>query len=599
MFEKIFKKRDTRGITLIALVITIIVLLILAGVVVNSIMSQDSAPEKAAQSRIENDKGAARDAATIKAVEYVQEYYDQKHVQGSEGLLNMTEGKYVAQAIHNQIEGDYIFIVEGTILKVFSVDADVSKDKPIVGGMINDDGTITWMDEEQMTSNLTAEERTALAANGMAELTESQITNNNLINNENIKAVLTGQVPVPVGYTYVEGTSTTKNTTPTSWGVVVEDENHNEWVWVPVADASEMYDEIEPTQIGKIKQEESDTEIAEEKHGIKLASIYGIESLFKVADSSSESESEEARSVIITIKYYKDGKYNTVDYITKLQGEQLAESDIDINKYEGYKARIEQSLPVTVKNDMTINVYCTCEAKEITTNKKSKSEIISGITRGTPGSKDWSEPALVPSDDLNSTHYTQAGFSTAKEMADAFVKDYNDMIASVEKYGGYYIGRYELSGSVENPTLKSGGTVLTATNWYQHYKACRNIKANNTSVVSTMIFGCQWDMMCKWTQESGDMKSYSTHNPDKRTGWFVKSGVDSNDKINNIYDTEGNYREKTQEARCGYYSNSDFRTVRGGICYAGYDSPISYRHIDSPDDSNSREETSRPSLYIK
>ena len=55
-----------------------------------------------------------------------------------------------------------------------------------------------------------------------------------LNNNPNVRAVLTGQVPLPTGYTYVEGTSTSEATTPTSWGVVVKDGSDNEWVWVPV-----------------------------------------------------------------------------------------------------------------------------------------------------------------------------------------------------------------------------------------------------------------------------------------------------------------------------------------------------------------------------
>ena len=100
------KLKENKAITLIALVITIIVLLILAGVAINSIMGQDSAPQKAADARMENDKGAARDAATIKAAEYVQKYYDEKNVQGNEELVNITAGEYVAQEMNNKTEGD-------------------------------------------------------------------------------------------------------------------------------------------------------------------------------------------------------------------------------------------------------------------------------------------------------------------------------------------------------------------------------------------------------------------------------------------------------------------------------------------------------------
>ena len=88
----------------------------------------------------------------------------------------------------------------------------------------------------------------------------------------------------------------------------------------------------------------------------------------------------------------------------------------------------------------------------VTTNKYSKSDIISGLTRTTPGTtSDLREPDLVIGDDSESYdskpkyYNTILGFSSKEKMAEAFVADYNEMIASIEKYGGFYIGRYELS----------------------------------------------------------------------------------------------------------------------------------------------------------
>ena len=56
------------------------------------------------------------------------------------------------------------------------------------------------------TSNLTDGEKTKLASNGIAELTGDAITNDNLKDTTKIKAVITGQVPIPVEATYEEGT---------------------------------------------------------------------------------------------------------------------------------------------------------------------------------------------------------------------------------------------------------------------------------------------------------------------------------------------------------------------------------------------------------
>ena len=77
--KKICFKKE-KGITLIALVITIIVLLILAGVTIAAITSNESAPNKAVQARKENQRGAAKDAASLLVAEKMQGYYEDKYV---------------------------------------------------------------------------------------------------------------------------------------------------------------------------------------------------------------------------------------------------------------------------------------------------------------------------------------------------------------------------------------------------------------------------------------------------------------------------------------------------------------------------------------
>lgn len=51
--------------------------------------------EKAQQARRENDIGAAKDAASLKATSLIQEYMDKKYVQ-NDSLNGKTTGQYVA-----------------------------------------------------------------------------------------------------------------------------------------------------------------------------------------------------------------------------------------------------------------------------------------------------------------------------------------------------------------------------------------------------------------------------------------------------------------------------------------------------------------------
>ena len=233
----------------------------------------------------------------------------------------------------------------------------------------------------------------------------------------------------------------------------------------------------------------------------------------------------------------------------------------------------------------------------VTTNKYSKSDIISGLTRTTPGTtSDFREPDLVVGN--NGTSYdakeafykTILGFSSKEKMAEAFVADYNEMIASIEKYGGFYIGRYELSGTVTEPTEKPGKT-LTKTDWYNLYNACRSSKLQASDKVKTqMIWGCQWDVTCNFIANKGDKKSitdsrswgnYTDSMEPANTGNYVEESAKntgSNEawKANNIYDLAGNYEEWTQEAKSTYQ-----RACRGSCCReSGTNKPVSYRAIN-------------------
>ena len=240
----------------------------------------------------------------------------------------------------------------------------------------------------------------------------------------------------------------------------------------------------------------------------------------------------------------------------------------------------------------------------VKTKLYSKSGIISGKTRTTPGtSSGYREPDLVTSYDVTDTFYkTILGETGTKEqLAELFADEYKAMIESVSKYGGFYIGRYELSGTVTEPTEKPGKT-LTKTDWYNLYNACRSSKLQASDKVKTqMIWGCQWDVTMNWLISSGaktsdevnkdsstwgNYRNYNTANNytegttgyEKNAGSLQNTGSSENWKANNIYDLAGNVWEWTQEA-----GGTSRRAGRGG-CYnlhgSGY--PASNRANNSP-----------------
>ncbi len=209
--------------------------------------------------------------------------------------------------------------------------------------------------------------------------------------------------------------------------------------------------------------------------------------------------------------------------------------------------------------------------------------------------------------------------------------EYKAMKESVEKYGGFYIGRYEAGSETERTDVANGTTNMvvrkdayvynyvgwgpsmtsvvgdvTDTNSLNQGKGAvelsRNLYKTSTSVKSTLIYGVQWDAVLRFIEDRDhnvndsiawgnyysnvDRASVSPNSP-------AKTGAHENWKAKNIYDLAGNVSEKTMEA----YS-SEGRINRGGSFGNTINNyPASGRYIYSPTHC-SVYYSFRPALYI-
>ena len=230
------------------------------------------------------------------------------------------------------------------------------------------------------------------------------------------------------------------------------------------------------------------------------------------------------------------------------------------------------------------------------------------ISRDTPGTTGWREPDLIVFDQREAYYKTILEFEDAQSTAEAFSRDYANMIASIQKYGGFYIGRYELS----NEGVQKDKESLTNINWYYLYKKCKSLNASE-KVESRMIYSIQWDLACDFISKKGEQKSitdsrswgnYNDSIPPANKGNYEKASdtaskkknTGSNEawKANNIYDLAGNCWELCQEAFMGgnrvgrgsTYSNSG---LSGPVSSIG--SYFAYKGVDIG--------ASRPTLIIE
>ena len=317
---------------------------------------------------------------------------------------------------------------------------------------------------------------------------------------------------------------------------------------------------------------------------------------------NSGSSQTTVENVVIPEGYYYVGG-------TKAKGivisDNVADKELDKGK-ENVRRDLAGNQWVWVPVETPSSLYTTVDAgielsgsTGVKTTKYTNSEIISGQTRGLPGDESsYREPDILTDSTYGDTdeRAKTAGFSSLANMAETMKSDYEEMIASLEKYKGFYIGRYELTANGE----KTGATQTceNGVNWYTLYKNCTTL-ATGSKVKTRMIWGLQWDATCKWLDSSGfsitDSSTWGNYynNTADGHGKEQNTGYSESWKANNIYDFAGNCTEFTQEAGGTY-----IRAGRGGLYNGiGSSNPASDRGRNFPTGTSSSL-GSRPTLYL-
>ena len=232
---------------------------------------------------------------------------------------------------------------------------------------------------------------------------------------------------------------------------------------------------------------------------------------------------------------------------------------------------------------------------EATTTTKVYSRL-RGVTSGTPGTNAGNREPDILTDgtygdastgDVKGINlikselgYEGDNATVLKNFAQDMVDEYLDVFESIKEYDGFYIGRYELTGTADSPTVQRHQPVLTAdttgaNRWYGLKDACSKVVTGaDKQAQSYMIYGNQWDEVMDWLVDTGAKTSEEVYSDSSTWGNYSdyvqittrapdpanpkNSGSNDDWKANNIYDLAGNYWEWTQEA-----FDSNTRVCRG------------------------------------
>lgn len=170
---------------------------------------------------------------------------------------------------------------------------------------------------------------------------------------------------------------------------------------------------------------------------------------------------------------------------------------------------------------------------------------------------------------------------------------------SVAKYGGYYIGRYEVGKNGDTAVVKYNQTPYAEITWSTAYGLAKRI-ITNSEATSYLCSSYAWDTAVNFIQNNSTAKNYATSIEGFNGNWHPQAVKDpsgnvikpagTSQQLNtglttqfcNIFDIGGNEAEFTTELNPGTYETV---VLRGGSYYdmypAGYrwDGSSGYAHI--------------------
>ena len=225
-------------------------------------------------------------------------------------------------------------------------------------------------------------------------------------------------------------------------------------------------------------------------------------------------------------------------------------------------------------------------------------------------------PQTIVKNKESTEPYTLGSISAENDVTGEFA-EYASMRKSVEKYGGFYIARYEAGTTNQRSSSKATGTSVDANNkpdiMSQKNKYLYNAvgwgpsaekvdgefnsdiggnyglgavalarsvypKDEEHDVVSTLVYGVQWDAIMYFLKDVDNPNVPGKKYIEDSTGMGVynltAANRTGNYEVKNIYDLAGNVAEWTMEGRSKYnrYARS------GHWVTTGYKNPASYRN---------------------
>lgn len=535
------KMREAKGISLISLVITIIVLMILSNMIIYHLKDN------------------------IKLRELIEMQSDIDNLRDKVSTYYMQNGKIPASIKYTNIEairdsgvisdavdvGDFLVIdlsaIENLTLNK-GQDFEKVKNNPADADSYTDLYIINEKSHNVFyVAGVTVDTKTFYTDYTADEVDTASVT---------LRYV--DHVQIPNGFYYVEGTR--------EKGIIIRsNDNTQEYKWIQQQE--EMTNMPSDVTIDNSKQEDF------------IKSVNAYQGYYKSSNSSKVLYLElENWSPV----YDKEGIYQDKNGDTAYIPQGFC-----VSQTPGENT-IDEGLVVKDKNnnqwvwiEVPKSIYIAAESSEDYENiEKDMQTYVNAYREGNYGDI-WYEEA-------------QHGFVSAEQ----YHEWKNKMLKSVFEKGGFYIGRYEVGTKTARSSSTATETVpMIQKNCYPYnYVTCKQAQtlAKNLATegkTASLMFGIQWDLVLKHIETKGDktkdelMLDSSTWGNYKNTqNSSLPTGSSNRTSALNIYDLAGNIWEWTLETTT---NNSHSSVIRSGSYVDdGASFPVSCRYDNSYSDSN-------------
>ena len=167
-------------------------------------------------------------------------------------------------------------------------------------------------------------------------------------------------------------------------------------------------------------------------------------------------------------------------------------------------------------------------------------------------------------------------------IAQEIVNQVNAEITSIEKYGGFYIGRYEVGKENNKAVIQQDKEPYAEVRWIDAYNLAQGIEGGNNAT-SYLCSSYAWDTALSFIESKPESSDYGSNISKYNGNWLSKEVVDKNgnvikeagvaQRLNtglttalcNIYDMGGNVGEMTTELNPNL---SETVVLRGGHYYS-------------------------------